>query len=121
MTSAKWAFVVSAVAAALVWAFSSVATGKSEPWDSAGAYYFVALALAGAISGAIVPKHLLVHYLGAILGQAAYELLFLEMGALFVLGLAFLAFYSLIFLATAAIAAKLRSGPLQRIWAPRAK
>ena len=44
----------------------------------------------------------------AALGQAEYEVVFLEMGALFVLGLAFLAGYSTIFLAAAAIAASFR-------------
>lgn len=49
------------------------------------------------------------HYAGAIAGQVAYELLFLEVGALFVLGLAFLAGYGIVFLAAAAILAKLRN------------
>ena len=108
-TSAKSAFVVSAIAAAMIWAFSSLVTGKTEPWDAPGAYYLVALAVAGAISGAIVPGHLSRHYGGAIAGQAVYELLFLKMGALFVLGLVLLAAYSTIFLAAAALVARLRN------------
>lgn len=107
--SATWAFVVSAAVAAAIWAFSGFATGRSEPWDAPGAYYLVALALGGAISGAVVPRHLAMHYAGAIAGQVAYELLFLEVGALFVLGLAFLAGYGIVFLAAAAILAKLRN------------
>ena len=109
MASAKWAFFVSAIAAAMIWVFSSAVTGNAEPWDAPGAYYFAALALAGAISGAIVPRHLLIQYVGAIVGQALYELLFLKIGALFVLGLVFLAAYSIIFLAAAAVVAKLRN------------
>jgi len=38
-------------------------------------YYFAGLAVAGAVSGVVVPKHLWAHYLGAVLGQAAYECL----------------------------------------------
>jgi len=33
-------------------------TGRNEPWDADSPYYFVALAVAGAVSGAVVPKHL---------------------------------------------------------------
>ena len=47
--------------------------------------------------------------MGAIAGQVAYELVFLKFGPLFVLGLAFLAGYSTIFLAGVAIVAALRS------------
>jgi hypothetical protein len=104
------ALIISAALAAVVWALSVPFTGESEPWDAEGPYYVIALAIAGAISGAVLPKHLGAHYVGAVLGQAAYELVFLKMGPLFVLGLAFLAWYSFIFLATAAIAASLRKG-----------
>lgn len=83
-------------------------TGKMEPWDAESPYYFVALAVAGAVSGAIVPRHLWAHYLGAVLGQTAYELAFLKLGPLFPLGLVFLAGYSLIFLASAALVASFR-------------
>lgn len=83
-------------------------TGRAEPWDADSPYYVVALATAGAISGAVLPKHLWAHYIGAVLGQAAYELIFLRVGPLFVLGLAFLAAYSVIFVAVAAIVAYLR-------------
>ena len=102
------AFLVSAALAAAIWALSAPVTGKSEPWDASGPYYFAALAVAGAVAGALVPRHLAAHYLGAILGQAAYELAFLPLGALFIPGLAFLAAYTTIFLGAAAIAAALR-------------
>ena len=103
-----WAFVVSSFTAAGVWALSVPFTGKAEPWDAEGFYYFFALAVAGAISGAIVPKHPSTQYVGAVLGQAAYELIFLKLGALFVLGVVLLAGYSLIFLGAAALVASLR-------------
>jgi hypothetical protein len=105
-----WAFIVSAALAAVVWALSAPLTGKSEPWDAEWPYYFIALAIAGAISGAVIPKHLGAHYIGAVLGQTAYGLVFLKLGPLFVLGLAFLAGYSFIFLATAAIVVSFRKG-----------
>lgn len=101
---------VAAGLGALIWALSVPLTGKAEPWDAESPYYFVALALAGAVSGAIVPRHLWAHYLGAVLGQTAYELAFLKLGPLFPLGLVFLAGYSLIFLASGALVASFRSG-----------
>ena len=102
---------VAAGLSAVIWALSIPITGKSEPWDADSAYYFVALAVAGAISGAVVPKRLWAHYVGAVLGQIAYELAFLKLGPLFIVGLIFLAGYSLIFLGAAAIAASFRTGP----------
>ena len=66
------------------------------------------LVVAGAVSGAVVPKHLWAHYVGAVLGQAAYELAFLKLGPLFILGLVFLAVYNIIFVVAAAIVASLR-------------
>ena len=100
----------SATLAAVVWALSVPITGQSEPWDAEWPYYLIALAIAGAISGAVIPRHLAAHYIGAVSGQAAYELVFLKLGPLFVLGLAFLAGYTIIFLATAAVAASFRKG-----------
>jgi hypothetical protein len=105
------AFLCALIAAALgaaIWALSIPVTGKAEPWDSNGPYYLVALAAAGLISGATMRDHLVAQYVGVIVGQALYELLFLPMGALFVLGLAFLAGYSVIFLGAAAAAASIR-------------
>ena len=94
--------------AAAVWALSVPLTGKAEPWDAQGPYYLLALAVAGALSAAIIPKHLLAQYVGAVVGQAAYELAFLKIGALFVLGLAFLLGYSIIFVTAAAVVASFR-------------
>lgn len=105
---ATWAFIVSAGLAALVWALSVPLTGKTEPWDAEWPYYFIGLAIAGAVSGAAIPKHLATHYIGAVSGQAAYELVFLKFGPLFVLGLVFLAGYTITFLATAAVVASFR-------------
>lgn len=105
------ALVVSAALGAAVWALSIPLTAKTEPWDAESPYYFVALAVAGAISGAVVPKHAWAHYLGAMLGQVAYALAFLKLGPLFIIGFVFLAGYSLIFVTAAAVVARLRKGP----------
>jgi hypothetical protein len=105
------ALVVAAALSAAVWALSIPFTGKGEPWDAESPYYFVALAVAGGISGTVVPKRLWAHYLGAILGQVAYELAFLKLGPLFIVGLVFLTGYSLIFVAAAAIVTSLRKDP----------
>lgn len=105
------ALVVSAALSATVWALSLPLTGKPEPWDAESPYYFLALGVAGAISGTVVPKRLWAHYVGAVLGQVAYELAFLKLGPLFIVGLLFLAGYSLIFVAAAAIVASLRKDP----------
>jgi hypothetical protein len=99
------AFFVAAGLAAAVWALSVPITGRSEPWDANGLYYVIALVVAGALSGALVPRHLGAHYVGAVAGQAIYELLVLDFGALFVLGLVFLMGYSIIFAVAAAIVA----------------
>jgi hypothetical protein len=46
---------VSAVLAAAVWALPIPITGCKEPWDADSLYYFAGLAVAGAVSGAVVP------------------------------------------------------------------
>lgn len=103
------AFLLAAALSAAVWALSGPVTGAREPWDAEGPYYLLALALSGALSGALVPKSLWAHYLGAVVGQAVYELVFLSVGPLFLLGLAFLLAYGVVFLAAAAAAAYLRA------------
>ena len=105
--AAVLAFLLAAALTAAVWAFSVPFTGKAEVWD-AEVYYFAALLITGAISGALVPKHLPAQYLGAIAGPVAYEVIFLPSGPLFILGLAFMAAYGVIFLGAAAVGAALR-------------
>jgi len=102
------AFLVATTMAALVWALSSALSGHAEPWDADGPYYALALAVAGAISGGLLPRPLWAHYLGAVCGQAAFEVLFLGIGPLFIIGLAFLLGYSVVFLAAAAAAGFVR-------------
>jgi hypothetical protein len=105
---AALAFVVAAVLSGSIWALSPLLAGDAEPWDSDGPYYAAALVLAGAASGAAVPRSLWAHYLGAVAGQLGYELLFLPGGPLLLVGVLFLLVYSILFLAAAAFAAYLR-------------
>jgi hypothetical protein len=104
-----WATVlVSAVSGALVWALSPWLTGYQEPWDADGLFYIGALVVAGSVAGAITPRPLWALYLGALVGQLGYELIFLRIGPLFLLGAAFLLGFSVIFLAAAALAGSFR-------------
>jgi hypothetical protein len=99
---------VSAVAGGLVWALSPWLTGHREPWDANGLFYIVALFVAGSLAGLLTPKPLWAHYVGAIVGQLGYELLFLRIGPLFILGAAFLLGYCIIFVIGAAVAGQFR-------------
>ena len=101
-------FLGAAVAGALVWALSPSLTGQREPWDADGVFYIASLAVAGSIAGGLLPKPLWAHYLGAVVGQLMYEVLFLKLGPLFMVGMGFLLGYSVIFAAAAAVAARVR-------------
>jgi hypothetical protein len=111
MNANSWwrALSVSIVASALVWALSPFLVGHREPWDADGYFYVLSLAVSGSFAGLLVPRPLWAHYAGALVGQLGYELLFLRVGPLFVLGAAFLLGYSLIFAAAAALAGHLRT------------
>ena len=101
-------FLIASVASALIWVVSPFLTGHAEPWDAPVLFYFGALAIAGFIAGAIAPKPLWVHYSGAVVGQLTYELLFLKLGPLVVLGAVFLLGYSVIFLVAAMVGGRVR-------------
>ena len=97
------AIAVSALLSGAVWALSPWLVGHLEPWDADGPFYPLALLVAGVVAGLLIPGPLWAHYLGACIGQFAYEMLFLDVGPLLVLGLAFLLAYSVVFLLGAAI------------------
>ena len=100
------AAVVAASISAAVWALSLWITGHNEPWDAESLYFVAALFAGGLISGALVPKPLWAHYVGSVSGQVIYELLFLKVGPLLVLGIAFLLGYSLFFLTGAFVGSR---------------
>lgn len=100
---------VSTLATALIWALSPVLVGLREPWDADGDFYVGALVVAGMLAGSLRPKPLWAHYLGALIGQLGYELIFLRVGPLFLLGVIFLLGYALIYLITAALGGYIRS------------
>jgi len=93
---------------AAVWALSLWATGHNEPWDAESLYYVTALFAGGLISGVLIPRPLWAHYVGGVSGQVIYELLFLRIGPLFVVGVGFLLAYSLLFLAGAFFGSRAR-------------
>jgi hypothetical protein len=103
-----WAFFVSVATSSLVWALSPVLTGYAEAWDAHVSYYAGGLAVAGFVSGLLVPRSLWAHYLGSVAGQFGYEALLLPGGPLLLLGVPFLLGYSVILFAAAALAAHLR-------------
>jgi hypothetical protein len=100
---------ISAAAAALVWALSPWLTGQLEPWDADGPFFAGALVVAGALAGAIAPRPIWAHYVGAFGGQVVYGLVALRVGPLFVLGAIFLLGYSLVFAMAAAATSTVRS------------
>jgi hypothetical protein len=106
--SAVSTFLVALVASAFVWGLSPLMTGHLEPWDADGLYYVGALTVAGIVTGGLFPRPLWAHYLGSVVGQLTYELIFLKLGPLFLLGIVFLLGYSVVFLVAAAIAARVR-------------
>jgi len=107
--SVIYPILISAIFGAAVWALSPAMTGKLEPWDADGIYYLVSLGLAGFISACIAPKPLWALYVGAILGQVLYGLIFLPLGPLAVIGLAFLTVWSLVFLLAAFLGSRVRA------------
>lgn len=103
------ALLIASLAGAFIWALSPWASGQAEPWDGDGLYYSGALFTAGVLAGFIVPRPLWAQYLGVIVGQVLYLLLFLPIGPLLAVGLVFLLLWSLLFLAGAYTGARLRT------------
>ncbi len=112
--SPAFVLLLSAFTGAMVWAFSPLVVGRAEPWDADGAYYVLALFAGGMLAGAAAPRPLWAHYLGAWLGQLGYQLVFLPIGSLIVLGAALLLVYSLLFALGAAFAVRLRGWVVRR-------
>lgn len=99
---------VAAALGALLWALSPAISGHVEPWDADSAYYLFALPVAGFVSGLIAGGPLWVQYAGAVLGQVLYGMLFIGLGPLMLLGLAFLVPYGLLFVLGGMLGIKVR-------------
>lgn len=99
---------LSAVAGAAIWALAPALTGHTEPWDSDGLYYPLALFAAGILLGSIGPRAIWAHAVGIVLGQLLYMLFFLPLGPLLLLGVVFLAGYSVLTLGGAGLGAAFR-------------
>ena len=107
-TRAWRSLIISALASVSIWLLTPVLTSHREPWDADGSFYIVALVIAGAVAGALAPKPLWAHYVGSYAGQLGYELIFLHVGPLVVVGAVFLLVYCAVFSMTAALAAVVR-------------
>ncbi|MBD1919380.1 MULTISPECIES: hypothetical protein [Cyanophyceae] len=103
-------FLFSFVGGAMIWALSPSLTGQVEAWDAEGFYYSVALLIVGLTVGFARPKHVWSHYPGIVLGQLTYMLFIpvLPGQSLILVGVVFLAVYSIIALAGAASGAWFR-------------
>lgn len=99
---------LAAVAGATIWALSPMVVERVEPWDAESFYYVFALLAVGFALGVFRPHRIWRHYVGVFVGQLVYMLVFLPFGALIVLGVAFLALYSLLAFAGAAVGAAAR-------------
>lgn len=104
------ALVSGLVLGAMVWALSPALTGKVEPWDAEGTYYYVCLLLAGFVAALICPQRFWLAPIGIFIRQFVYALAALPPAPLMALGAAFMALYSLVALAGAAGAFGLMHG-----------
>lgn len=108
MQRAALAIAVGAIVGAAIWAISPWATGHKEPWDAESMFYAGSLLAGGFVSGLLIPKPLWAQYAGGVAGQLLYQLFFLEIGPLIVIGAVFLLGYSLLFLAGAVAGREIR-------------
>ena len=99
-------FVASFLIGGIIWAASPMISGFIEPWDADSPYYFVSLAGSGLVLGVWSPVKIWVHYLGAMLGQLAYLLVFIDASPFFLLGVLFLMGYTFLVLIGAFIGSR---------------
>lgn len=105
-----WRF---AIATTLVWVAAPFVTGKQEAWDD-DTYYLCAIAAAGFIAGLFERKPSWWMYLGAVLGNVIYPLIWLASGPLAVLGCAFGVLYSGVTAAAGVIACSIANVLVRR-------
>lgn len=96
LAQSAWIVLLFTVACASVWAASPAFTGHREPWDDDGPYFLVALAVVGFCGGLLSPRPSLLMAFGSFLGQLGYMVIFGRIGPLILLGVIFLAGYSLV-------------------------
>jgi hypothetical protein len=102
------AFMVAAATSAIIWVATPWLTGKREPWDANFPFYVLSLLAAGGVAGFLAPKPLWAHYLGSFAGQLSYEIVFLKIGPLILLGAAFLLGYCFVFMIAAGVTGYIR-------------
>lgn len=107
-------FSIAALASAAIWALTPLLTSQREPWDAGGSFYIVALLSAGALAGAKAPRPLWAHYFGSFAGQLGYELIFLRVGALVVIGAVLLLGYCALFTLAAVLGGFIRRRVVKR-------
>jgi len=113
--SSSWiTLLVSTLTSASVWALTPLLTNRQEPWDVEDNFYIAALLIAGAIAGAIAPKPLWAHYLGSFVGQLGYELIFLRVGPLVLIGAVLLLGYCALYSVGAALGGFIRKQIMKR-------
>ncbi len=105
---------IAALASAAIWALTPLLTSQREPWDVAGSFYIVALLIAGGFAGAITPKPLWAHYVGSFVGQLGYELIFLRVGPLVIIGAVLLLFYCAVYTGAVTLAGIARNRIVKR-------
>jgi hypothetical protein len=115
MNPRRWlAFLLGLILGAGIWLLSPWLTGRSEPWDAEGAYYAGSLFASGAVGGLLFPQHWPSVTLGVFTGQLLVILGGVladpASGALWPLGLVFLAAYTMLTLVAALLTAALRRG-----------
>ena len=101
-------FGLSALLGALIWLLSPVLTGQQEPWDASPSYYYSALVVAGFIPACLSARRFWLWAAGAWVGQlVGFALLIVRYGSgpLWLAGLVFLCFYSLLSVAGAGLGA----------------
>jgi len=103
--------IFSAGLGAVIWAMSPVVVGAVEPWDSESPYYFVSLFIAGGLVGIYQPGNIWAIFIGIVIGQFIYMVIFLPVGPLIVIGMMFLFGYSLLSLFGAFLASRIRGVP----------
>jgi hypothetical protein len=125
-------FIITAAGSAVIWAASPALTGRTEPWDAENPYYLAALAALGIAAGAarwriasderhvrtaraaVDMWYLVAVFLGAFAGQLVYLVMFVPTGPLLLLGVLFLAAFSLVVVAAAGLVTALRVASARR-------